>query len=298
MKIKDLVRKMTPNLLLEWNRKRKKQKRNQVLSERESSGKSFTTNDLIKDFQRVGIQQGDVVLVHSSLSRIGHLAEGPKTLVDALLEVIGPKGTLLMPTSPNHVYQLNYIRNTPLFDVKNSPSKTGAITEYFRTLPGAIRSLHPTEPVTAFGHNAAYFVKDHFKEITPYSVKSPFYRVSEQHGKILYIGVTLDMAGTNLHTLEDAVEFKFPVYMDEIFEIDVVDYEGVSHKVKTKVHNPDFSKKRQCDELIPLFEAKGVLKREKIGEAATLVVDATGLFDVMLDEYQTNGVTMYTPKGS
>lgn len=298
MKIKDLVRKLTPNLLLEWNRKRKKQKRNQQLAARAKKGSSISTADLVVDIQKAGVQNGDVVLVHSSLSRIGHLAEGPKTLVDALLSVIGTTGTLLMPTSPNAVYQLNYIRNTPYFDVQHSPSKTGAITEYFRTLPGVLRSLHPTEPVSAFGHNASYFVSDHFNELTPYTAKSPFYRVSEQKGKILYIGVTLDMAGTNLHTLEDAVDFKYPVYMDEVFEIDVIDYEGINHKVKTKVHNPVFSKKRQCDELIPLFEAKGALRKEKIGEAATLVVDAARFFDVMLDEYQSNGVTMYTPKGS
>jgi aminoglycoside 3-N-acetyltransferase len=298
MKLKDFVRKLTPTRLLEWNRKRKKQKRNQTLSKHAAAGKSISTEDLVNDFQRIGLQNGDVVLVHSSLSRIGHLEEGPKTLVDALIEVVGSEGTILMPTSPNHVYQLNYIRNTPFFDVVNSPSKTGAITEYFRKLPGVIRSLHPSEPVSALGKNADYFVKDHFNQLTPYTSKSPFYRVSEQRGKILYIGVTLDMAGTNLHTLEDAVDFKFPVYMEELFEIDVIDYEGVKHKVKTKVHNPVYSKKRQCDALIPLFEEKGALKHEKIGEADTLVVDAALFFKVMVEAYQDQGITMYTPKGS
>ena len=298
MTLKDFVRKLTPNRLLQWNRKRKKGKRNEALIVRAARGESISIESLVKDFQDVGLQIGDTVLVHSSLSRIGHLEDGPKTVVDALLKVVGNEGTLLMPTSPNNVYQLNYIRNTPYFDVVNSPSKTGAITEYFRTLPGVVRSIHPTEPVSAFGPLADYFVKDHFNELTPYTNKSPFYRVSEQKGKILYIGVTLDMAGTNLHTLEDAVDFKFPVYSDEVFEIDVIDYEGVKHKVKTKVHNPVYSKKRQCDALIPLFEEKGALKRVKIGEAETLIVDAKRFFDVMVEEYHRNGVTMYTPKGS
>ncbi len=298
MRLKDFIRNVTPNHLLEWNRKRKKAQRNAALKASFDAGKSRTKNDLMEDLIKIGIQSGDAVLVHASLSRIGYLEEGPKTLVDALIEVVGEAGTILMPTSPNAVYQLDYIRQTPVFDVLNSPSKTGAITEYFRKIPGTIRSLHPTEPVAAYGKLASYFTKDHFNQLTPYTEKSPFFRISEQKGKILYIGVTLDQAGTNLHTLEDAVDFKYPVYLNEIFETTVIDEKGNRHLVKTKVHNPEFSKKRKCDELIPLFQSKKALFKAKIGEAETLVVDAALLFNVMLTAYHENGVTMYTPKGS
>lgn len=298
MTLKDFVRSLTPTFLLNWNRKRKKANRNAELAEKQTAGTSLTVDDLQKNLEKIGIQKGDHILVHSSLSRIGHLKDGPKTLVDALLNTVGDEGTVLMPTSPNNVYQLNYIRNTPFFDVLNSPSKTGAITEYFRKLPNAARSAHPTEPVSAIGSKATYFTKDHFNQLTPYNENSPFYRVSEQGGKILYIGVTLSMAGTNLHTLEDAVDFKFPVYYDEVFEIDVIDAGGEKHKVKTKVHNPEYSKKRKCDDLIPMFEKEGVLQKCKVGEADTLLVDAKGFLAVMIRQYQENGVTMYTPKGS
>ncbi len=146
---------------------------------------------------------------------------------------------------------------------------------------------------------ADYFTKDHFGELTPYTDKSPFYRVTEKKGKILYIGVTLANAGTNLHTLEDAVnDFKFPVYYPKIFEIDVIDKQGKKHRVKTKVHNPTYSKQRKCDELIPVFEKYGALTKQKVGNADTLVVDAARFFDAMIKEYEENGVTMYTPKGS
>jgi aminoglycoside 3-N-acetyltransferase len=298
MSLKDVVRSLTPGFLLNWNRKRKKNNRNSELADKQQAGKSISTADLVKNLKEIGIKAGDSVLVHSSLSRIGHLVDGPKTFVDALIEALGVEGTILMPTSPNNVFQLNYIRNTPFFDVINSPSKTGAITEYFRKLPKAKRSLHPTEPVSAIGKLADYYTKDHFNQLTPYNEKSPFYRISEQKGKILYVGVTLSMAGTNLHTLEDAVDFKFPVYYEDTFEIDVIDEKGEKHSVKTKVHNPEFSKKRKCDDLIPMFEAKGVLVKCKLGEAETLAVDAEQFLATMIAEYEQNGVTMYTPKGS
>jgi len=299
MSLKDVIRNLTPNFLLQANRKRKKKNRNKTLANQKSKGKTITTQQLIKNLEHIGIQKGDTLLVHSSLSKIGFLENGPKTLIDALLNVIGENGNLLMPTSPNNVYQLNYIQNTPYFDVLNSPSKTGAITEYFRTLKGVKRSLHPTEPVSVFGPLANYFTKDHFNQLTPYTKNSPFYKVTEKQGKILYIGVTLAMAGTSLHTLEDAIEdFKFPVYHPHIFDFKVIDSKGIEHNIKTKVHNPEWSKKRKCDDLISMFEAENALKKVKIGEADTLLCDAKLFFETMVKKYHENGVTMYTPLGS
>ena len=298
MSFKDFIRTITPNSLLNWNRKRKKENRNNQLSSQSNSGKSISQQDLENDFKKIGIVKGDVVLVHSSLSRIGHLKDGPKTFVDALINVVGDSGTILMPTSPNAVYQADYIRTNKVFDVLNTPSKTGKITEYFRTFPGVKRSLHPTEPVSAIGANVDYFIGEHFGELTPYTKKSPFYRVSEKNGKILYVGVTLSMAGTNLHTLEDAVDFKFPVYLNEIFDVEVIEADGKKQQVKTKVHDSVYSKKRKCDDLIPMFIHEGAMQKVKIGEAETLLVDAKKFFDSMIKNYNEKGITMYTPKGS
>ena len=47
-----------------------------------------------------------------------------------------------------------------------------------------------------------------------------------------------------------------------------------------------------------MFEQEGVLSRVKIGEANTLLVKADGFLTSMIDQYNENGVTMYTPKGS
>ncbi|MBI3238979.1 MAG: AAC(3) family N-acetyltransferase, partial [Flavobacteriia bacterium] len=118
-------------------------------------------------------------------------------------------------------------------------------------------------------------------------------------GKILYIGVTLANAGTSLHLLEDAVtQFKFPVYYPELFSVKVKLVTGELKTVQTKVHNPEWSAKRRCDELIPLFEQKGAFQKVMIGNAPTLLVDAQRMLEVMISEYEQRGVTMYTPNGS
>lgn len=296
--MRNLIRKLTPSFILENFRRRKKDNRNKELEKAKAAGRIICKEDLIRDLRNAGIAEGDTVLVHSSLSKMGYVQDGPATVVNALLEAVGAKGHILMPNSPNAGLQLDYIKNNRIFDVVNSPSALGAITEYFRKLPEAKRSAHPTEPVSCVGPNADYFVSGHFNEPTPYTDKSPFYRVCEKEGKILYIGVSLDNAGTNLHTLEDAIaDFKFPVYYKDFFDVEVVFPDGKRKTMKTKVHNPEQSKKRKCDELLPLFRKKGVLKDVRIGEAESLLFDAKAMFDVMLTEYKQHGVTMYTPQG-
>jgi aminoglycoside 3-N-acetyltransferase len=299
MKIRDIIRSLAPTFLLKAYREKQKEKQRQFLQNQKLNGEIWTKNDLITQFQTIGIKKGDVLLVHSSLSKIGFIENGPKDFVDALLETVGSEGHILMPNSPNASFQLDYIQQLSVFDVQNDVSKLGAITEYFRKLPNAIRSEHPTEPVSCVGPNADFFVGNHFGNITPYNEKSPFYKVSQMNGKILYVGVTLDNAGTNLHTLEDAiVDFKFPVYHKQIFDVKVKSIDGKIKIMQTKVHNPVWSKKRQCDELLPLFEENNVAQKVKIGNAETWLLDAKKMLDMMVDEYQKNGVTMYTPKGN
>lgn len=297
--MRTFLRNITPHFILESYRNyKRKQQRKQLLKQKEA-GLSHTKESLLNELRDNGIETGDTLLVHSALSKIGHVEGGPLTVVEALKEAVGKTGHLLMPTSPNAAYQLEYIKALDYFDVANAPSKLGSITECFRIDQEAIRSWHPTEPVSCLGPNADFFINGHFCEPTPYTDKSPFARVAQKKGKILMIGVTLDNAGTNLHLLEDAVgNFKFPIYYPELFNVTIKAPDGSIHKMQTKVHDPVWSKKRKCDQLIPLFEKQGVLKHIKIGKAPTLLIDAAKMLKVMIAYYEKNGVTMYTPLGS
>jgi aminoglycoside 3-N-acetyltransferase len=297
--LKNFIRSLVPARMLNAYRERKKEKQRRLIREQELKGEGWTFMQILHQLQACGIKAGDSVLVHSSFSKIGFVAGGPRIIVDALLEAIGTEGNLLMPSSPNPGYQLDYIRNLKQFDVQNDPSKMGAITEYFRNLPGVKRSESPTEPVCCYGPKADWFTSGHLGEETPYTKNSPFARLAEANGKILYIGVTLDNAGTSLHVLEDAVaDFKYPVYYPEVFPVSVKRADGTIVPVSVKVHNPEQSAKRKCDGLLPMFEAKGVMTRSAIGNAQTLVFDAAKMLETMIDAYQQNGVTMYTPSGS
>ena len=282
-----------------WLRKAgelRKEIRRFQLSKRKKSG-GFTRERLVADLRAIGVKPGDVLLVHSSLSKIGYVEGGGVTVIEALREAVGPEGTLAMPSFPAGGRNKDYLDEHPVFDVRNTPSAMGVITETFRRLPDVQRSLHPTDPVCAIGPQAAFITSTHFGQLTPYNDSSPFRKIAACGGKILMLGTTLNGAGTSLHMLEDAVCFPYPVYDQHIYEAEVVDYEGNNRTMKTKVHDPVWSAKRDCDLLKPAFVEAGILVDGAIGEAASMLIDAHGLLDTMIDRFNRLGVTMYTPKG-
>ncbi len=295
--MRDFLRSITPEILLAWVRKSKREKRRRLLKKAHRNGEILTKAALMADLKALGLQEGDTVLVHASMGNIGFLEEGAKTVVDALLEVVGPKGNLVMPTSPVAKLQYDYIRENPVFDVRKTPSAMGSISEYFRVLPGAVRSMHPTEPLSAIGPQAHWLTKDHFGELTPYTQNSPFFRVAENDGKILLLGVSV-WVSTSLHVLEDAIpDFIFPIYHDTIFDTQVLDVAGQPCTMQTKVHNPAMSNRRKCGGLQSVFDSHGITTHGNVGKAASQVLSAKGKLRVMVEEYCENGVTMYTPEG-
>ena len=66
----------------------------------EESQPHVTYSMLVDGLGNLGLTEGDVVLVHSSLSRFGYVEGGADTVVDALLAAVGAEGTVAVPTSP------------------------------------------------------------------------------------------------------------------------------------------------------------------------------------------------------
>jgi len=264
----------------------------------QSKNNPLRYEQILHDMQEIGIRQGDSVLVHSSLSKIGFVEGGATTVIRALLGAIGDQGTLLMPSFPAPGRNKDHLESYPVFDVRSTPSQMGSISEEFRKMPGVVRSLHPTDPVCALGPLASYYTGTHFGQLTPYNEHSPFRKLITKRGKILMLGTTLNGACTSLHTLEDAVDFPYPVYDSKIYCVNVIDESGQRLQMETRVHNPEYSAKRNADALLPVFQRAGVVKQGTIGEAQSLLIDASGFFTAMLSAFESKGITMYTPKGA
>jgi len=115
-----------------------------------------------------------------SLKGIGELSGGPVDIIRALQDVLTPEGTLVMPA---FTYGLE-----PEFDVTNSRSLTGLLTELFRQTPDVIRSWHPTHSVCAWGKRGDELCTNHEKT-QPFGQESPLQRLIDWGGKVMFIGV-------------------------------------------------------------------------------------------------------------
>jgi aminoglycoside 3-N-acetyltransferase len=181
--------------------------------------KSPITKDLlVNDLRKIGLQAGDVVLVHSSLSRIGWVVGGPVTAVNALMEVLTEEGTLVMPTFVNNTDPTNWnwpavpkewipiIRQErPPFDPAITPTRgMGRIPEVFRTYPNVIRSNHPQSSFAAWGKHAKEITSE-YKMESNFGHESSLRKIYDLNGKILLLGVH-HSSNTSLHYAEVKAE--------------------------------------------------------------------------------------------
>lgn len=287
-----------PQSVINFYKKSKSKKRLKHRELLEKENKIVSKQRIIDELQKVGITDCDVVMLHSSLSKIGFVEQGAHTVIDGFLETVGFEGTLVMPSFPAVGFNYDFLSTNPIFNYFLTPSKMGLITEVFRNRSNVLRSLHPTDSVCAYGKHAEYLVKDHFNQLTPYNSNSPFYRLCELKAKIVLLGVDLNSL-TNFHTSEDAIpNFQFPVYHQTEFRVGLEDENGFMKTMLTKVHNPEWSKKRKCNEFIIYFEKAGFLKHFKIGDANCMIIDAYEMHHWLVNNYNSKGISLYTPKGN
>ena len=204
-----------------------RQKNLRKISEQEF--RDIVTNEL-------NVKLGSTVFVHSSVNNL--LIDFPVAkIIEILRDIIGEKGTLLFPTFHIDVRAEEHLRTDPVFNVKRSPTKMGLIPEFARRIKGAKRSLHPYYSVAAIGKNAEYLVGSHHQSIYPCGKRSPFYRMTEENGIVIGIGVAAYQSLTFLHTVEDIMKDDFPLETrtGEVFKARVIDYDKEEIVVETLV---------------------------------------------------------------
>lgn len=165
-----------------------------------------TRESLADDLRTLGLEAGQTVLVHSSLRSLGWVCGGAPAVVLALLDVLGPGGTLVVPTQTNDNSDPGQwsrppvpepwwpvIRNhMPGFDTAITPSKDmGAIAEQIRTWPAARRSAHPQTSFAAIGARADVVVKEHRLDCRLGS-NSPLGALERLGAMVLLLGVSYD----------------------------------------------------------------------------------------------------------
>ncbi|MEV5209141.1 AAC(3) family N-acetyltransferase [Micromonospora sp. NPDC053740] len=178
---------------------------------------------LADDLRALGVRPGACLLVHCALRRVGPLTHGPATLAGALRDVLGPAGTLLVPTQTDgnsttsrahlaatarmdRAQRERYEAALPGWDRRTTPSqRMGALAEYVRCAPGAVRSDHPQTSFAALGPQARQLTDNH--DLTCHlGERSPMGELYAADGQILLLGLGYE-ACTALHL----AEYRLPV---------------------------------------------------------------------------------------
>lgn len=246
----------------------------------------ITREEIKAGLQSLGIKEGDLLGVHSSLSRIGHVRGGATTVLEALFETVGATGTIVMSTyllsrpveltAEDKEKGITWKVSRLSFDDLDSPSGMGIISDTFKRRKDVARWYHPFHSVTAWGKNAKVFCQS-------------FMPLVEAGGKILLLGVQMDRCSA-LHIAETRVALP-----EDIKEL--MDWE-VSGEL-LKLYPPEKwligCKGAWGDFLIVQEEAEklGLIKQSFIGGATTRLFEAGPMVDLYEKLLRENPYRMF-----
>ncbi len=180
----------------------------------------------------LGVKRGDILVVHSDYAQLRRTEKTPAAIVESLRGVVGPEGTLGMPTIPllrgepsGHDRLVVDVSSLVLeYDPRRAPAATGALPNALLMNREAVRSLHPLNTMGAIGAEAKDMVQSDLDgdRPLPCGVQSAWYYCYKRNAKVVALGVDMAHSLTMIHVAEDANEERWTPrgwYRDRHFRI-------------------------------------------------------------------------------
>ncbi len=244
-----------------------------------SKGKEeIRASDFVRVFRELGIQEGQQIFLHTRMFGFGKLNWRARlskeqicdSLIGAFKAAVGPKGTVMMTTFTQKAH------DTGIYDVDNSPSEGGALTEYFRKLPDVHRSEHPTHSFAIWGKDKEFYLSE---AQSTFDMDSAYGKTLERNAWLVDWGTDFKST-TFLHLIEHKAGL--PYRKESTQEIQV--------KAGDKVYTRSVFKYRKSTRLsvdYRAFEkdllAKGLLKKREVGDGQVLAIQAKVLYEEGLE---------------
>lgn len=241
----------------------------------------LTKNNLVIKFKELGLESNDIVLVHSSFKSFGGVEGGPQTVIDSILEIIGNSGTLIVPT-----FNFDFCEKDPVFDIINTPSKMGVITELVRNNPNSKRTKDPVYSFSIIGKYANELYKNDVEN--SYGNNSIFAKLREFNGKIMIVGLSYTNSMTFFHHIEEMqkVEYRFP----KEFHGKFINEKREEHHCSITFRVRDINKgvRTELDRMGKILEKENIVKVKKIGKATVKLMNANTVFARTVNELNKN----------
>ena len=240
--------------------------------------------DIVRTFKKLGLTNGDNVFTHSNLGFMGRM-EGATSSNDlcnafkrAFLEVIGPDGTLVVPT-----FTYSFCHQE-IFDPASTASNMGIFSEFIRKSPEAIRSHDGNFSVCAIVKNAKYFTEN--PPEYSFGENSFFDKFMKMDGK--FVNLNFDSASTFIHYVER--KLNVPYRWDKPFD-GVLMKDGIQQTKRfyhfvfdpeIPEHCPDFTK------FDKLAKERNIAKQEFLGKGSVLTIRAIDTYNLIKEELTKN----------
>ena len=260
---------------------------------------NYNKQQLKDQLESMGLKGDETILIHSSMKAIGAVDGGADTVLDAWMEYF-KDGLLLLPT---HTWKTVNADN-PVYNPYTTPSCVGLLTNMFMKRDGVIRSLHPTHSMSGYGKNAAEYLAGEEYNNTPCTPGGCYDRLKEVGGKVLLVGVGHER-NTYIHSVEEVLNVPNRL-SDMPMELVIELQEESNNSGKLPPYNRDEGWKKHTDnklcrkvyvrkhynaqqphisedfvKLNQIFFDSGVVRKVKIGDAASLLCDAKGMFNIV-----------------
>lgn len=221
--------------------------------------------------------EGATLLLHSAIGRsLKAHACTPEDVILALLDALGPDGTLLLP-----LFNFDFTSGTP-FDLATTPSHMGALTEAGRHWPGAVRTGHPIYSFAAIGAKAS-----RFKGLTNrsgYGPDSPFAILRELDGLIGVIDLPDQNSMTFYHHVEEMLDVPYRFHKTFTAPYKGEDGESRSEDFSIFVRDIDKGVRTSVDRMGERLWAQGLYSGERPGTGTGLrLIRARALYDAVAE---------------
>ena len=223
----------------------------------------LTRSDIHAFLEEEGIARDATVLVHTSMRALGEVEGGCDGLIDGFVSYLRD-GLFLVPT---HTWA-NVNEPGAVFDVTKTPPCIGALPTVAAFRTDAVRSLHPTHSVAAFGRRAKEFVAGEENSQTPCPPGGVWARLLDEKATVLLLGVGLNR-NTYIHAVDEMLDL--PDRLVDPIPLAVLDGKGNRYEMLFRRHGNTGSENFGNFRLA--FEACHALRYGKLGEATVGIFD-------------------------
>jgi aminoglycoside 3-N-acetyltransferase len=245
--------------------------------------RKITHREFREALLRTGEWRSRPVWVQTSLNDFYNVEMRPTEILELMVDLVGPQGTLIMPA-----YPLNPDPKRGLA-VDSAATSTGLLTEMFRRLPGIERSIHLYNSAVALGPDARDLTSGHHLGEYPFGVSSPYGRLIEARAHMVILGIE-GLGFTPLHSVECDLHLEVPAFRD-VFR-DKVTYAWRRRNGESGVHTTFLRDGRTRPARLIRRLPGGVFDRFKLSNLDVQSAPAYELTQAVKD-LARRGMTMY-----